>query len=265
MIELPQNQPPGKLQVSFDDLRRELGRFLGWSRDPEKWSSDQKLDADDIIRSALRRVYWPTDTQLGQVDHQWSFLESTVELTLQSGQVAYDLPEDFHDIVGPWYFRDRIAYGPIKVLPPSMFLAMRSNYTANGIPIYSTFTPDGGTQRPMRWKVLFHPAPSEAVVVWARYHISPDVVLDVHHRKYPLGGAHLGEVLIEAVLAVAEEKLMDVPGVHTQQFQLLLASAIRRDGRGNYAETFGDYGDRAVTTPPIPYYQWRIGPVRLGS
>ncbi|MEM7820008.1 MAG: hypothetical protein QW761_00170 [Candidatus Aenigmatarchaeota archaeon] len=253
------------LEVSFDDLRRELGRFLGWSRDPNKWSSDQKLDAEDIIRSALRRVYWPTDVNLGQVDHAWSFLESTVELNLNPSQTTYELPDDFEDIVGPWYFRDRAAYGPIKVIPPSMFLQRRSQYRQTGIPMYAAFFANSGTSRRMKWTVMFYPSPSESVVVWARYHISPGVLLDVNsqERKYPLGGPHMAELFVEAVLAVAEEKLMDLPGIHSQQFQLMLASAIKRDGRGNYAETFGDYGDRGNRTEDPSYYLWRLSHTKV--
>lgn len=59
------------LSLTYDDLRRELGRFLGFGRHPagdgslQGWSADQVADSEDILKAAGRLIY---------AAHRWSFL-----------------------------------------------------------------------------------------------------------------------------------------------------------------------------------------------
>ncbi|GIW60065.1 MAG: hypothetical protein KatS3mg087_1131 [Patescibacteria group bacterium] len=231
------------LAVTFDDLRRELGRFVGWGRDFTKWTEDQKTDAQDIIKSALRRIYWPTDTNLGVVDYQWSFLQATAVIGGVSGQDTYELPEDFGDVVGKVHFKNQQAYPPIDVISASDMLRLKSRFVVNGIPKNAAFLPnrtDGSYEQ--KWVMMVYPTPQADYEFWFRYNISPNYLLS-EDRQYPIGGAQFSELFIEGVLAVAEEKLLDAPGLHSERFQLELASAIKRDSRGNIAETLGYVDD----------------------
>jgi len=239
---------PG-LTVTYDDLRRELGRFLGWGRDFTIWTEDQKIDSEDIIKSALRRVYWPTEIQMGMVDYQWSFLESTAVVNCKAGQQEILLPDDFGDIVGKIFFKNQIAYPPIEVTTPSVLLNYKSRFAVTGIPRVAAFTAShSGGATETKWVLMLYPVAQADYELWFRYNISPDYLLSPENQ-FIYGGRQFGELFIEAVLAVAEEKLMDMPGIHTQRFQLELASAVKRDSRNNRGENLGYASDPSVLLP----------------
>jgi hypothetical protein len=61
------------LSVTYHELLRELGRFLGWGRNPGRWKEDDKSDAEDCIKSGLRQFYIPLP--LDGKSHRWSFLD----------------------------------------------------------------------------------------------------------------------------------------------------------------------------------------------
>jgi hypothetical protein len=61
------------LSVTYHELLRELGRFLGWGRNPGRWKEDDKSDAEDCIKSGLRQFYIPLPVD-GK-SHRWSFLD----------------------------------------------------------------------------------------------------------------------------------------------------------------------------------------------
>lgn len=232
------------LAVTYEDLRRELGRFLGWGRNPDNWTDDQTIDAQDIIKSALRRIYWPVDSLGGKLDYQWSFLVRIGELALSANQETYQLPEEFGDIVGRFYYATQVGYPPIAVVPLRTVLESKSRVIAQAVPRMAALVPsyDDGTKKQV-WQAIFAPTPDGHYRLRYAYNLSMDAALD-STKPYPPGGNQYGELFIEAVLAVAEIKLMDQPGIHWENFRLELASAIERDARSNTAETLGYNLDR---------------------
>jgi hypothetical protein len=64
------------LTVTYSILRREVGRFLGYGRDPTAWTggSDEAVDVEDILRSGVRRVLTPPPLPGEKKAHEWSFL-----------------------------------------------------------------------------------------------------------------------------------------------------------------------------------------------
>lgn len=239
------------LTVTYDDLRRELGRFLGWGRDPNTWTEDQKIDAEDIIKSALRRIYWPVDSVGGKLDYQWSFLARIGEMSVAATQDIYELPEEFGDIIGRFYYVHQIGYMPIEIVPVRLVLESKSRFTASSIPKIAALVPsyDDGSRK-QKWHVVFWPTPDGHYRLRYSYNLSMDAALD-STKPYPPGGNQYGELFIEAVLSAAEIKLMDQPGLHWENFRLELASAIERDARSNTVETLGYNDDRSVR-PNIP-------------
>lgn len=63
------------LAITYDDLLRELGRDLGWGRNPGKWKPQDEcmIDAKDCIKAGLRSFYIPLP--LDGKSHRWSFLD----------------------------------------------------------------------------------------------------------------------------------------------------------------------------------------------
>ena len=61
------------LAITYSDLLRELGRDLGWGRNPGRWKEDDRIDAEDCIKAGLRSFYIPLP--LDGKSHRWSFLD----------------------------------------------------------------------------------------------------------------------------------------------------------------------------------------------
>ena len=47
--------PPTGLGLNRGQLRREVGRYLGFDRNPASWNTDETQDVDDIIDAGLRQ------------------------------------------------------------------------------------------------------------------------------------------------------------------------------------------------------------------
>lgn len=62
------------LQITYAELREELGIYLSGNRTVGSWSSTQTSDVSHILRSGLRKAYYPPSLGPGQPAHQWSFL-----------------------------------------------------------------------------------------------------------------------------------------------------------------------------------------------
>jgi len=71
------------LTVTYETLRREIGRFLGHGHDPEDWEADGEVAADvgDILRSGVRRVLTPPPLPREKRSHEWSFLRPVASFT----------------------------------------------------------------------------------------------------------------------------------------------------------------------------------------
>lgn len=65
------------LSISRDELRRAVGRLLGYSRTPANWSATTVTDVEDIIKAGLRKAYNPPLLPGERYPHRWSFLFPT--------------------------------------------------------------------------------------------------------------------------------------------------------------------------------------------
>ncbi len=71
------------LTATYSMLRREIGRFLGYGRDPTAWAagSDEYVDVEDALKSGIRRVVTPPPIPGEKYGHEWSFLRPVATLT----------------------------------------------------------------------------------------------------------------------------------------------------------------------------------------
>lgn len=72
------------LNADYDNLRRSIGRFLGYDRAPASWTADQIQDVADIIRSGLSRVLTPPPLPGERYGHEWSFMRPKTTMTLSA-------------------------------------------------------------------------------------------------------------------------------------------------------------------------------------
>lgn len=216
------------LSIDYNTLRREIGRFLNLGRDPDNdWSSQQASDVADIIRSGLRRVYWPPllpapEGRPQQPQHAWSFLRPVSTLDVKAGVSTYTLPEDFSGMLSGATF----AGGSADVVPEEQ---IRSLAARSGTPIYCAVRPrpitDGSIET--AYEILLYPTPSADLTASFRYTRNPpEISAD---NPYPLGGPKLSELILESCLAAAEKTLEDTEGIHAKRFMECLVAAISQD------------------------------------
>ena len=88
--DIPAVTPDDDLTVTYETLRREIGRFLGHGHDPTDWEADTEVVADigDLLRSGVRRVLTPPPLPNEKYSHEWSFLRPAATLTTTAPYVT---------------------------------------------------------------------------------------------------------------------------------------------------------------------------------
>jgi hypothetical protein len=150
------------------------------------------------------------------------------------------LPDDFGGIDGPLTYATADACNiEIPIVPEVRLRMLRQNNTTTGYPSYAatrminTFTGASG----LRWELLLFPTPNAAYTLSFRYKVLPGELSDA--LPYPYGGAAHSETILEACLSVAEQRMDDEAGLHTQLFAERLAASIAQDQRNLMPEFFG--------------------------
>ena len=161
------------LSVTYDDLRREIGRHLGWGRDPDSWADDQQTDCDDIIARGLRSFYYPRPAE-GQGQHIWTFLRRVESIALAASTRSYDLPDDFGGSATDLTFADGSKNKPATQVSEEHIRALYAQSVATGTPKYFAIRvrSNVGTSG-TAYELLVSPIPDTAYTVQVRYAITP--------------------------------------------------------------------------------------------
>ncbi len=170
----------------------------------------------------------------------------------------YDLPDDFHRMIGQLTHASDSYRAPVTIVSEQELLNMRARGTFTNAPVYAATRYKAGIHTDgQRQEIMFYPTPDTGYVLFANYEAYSGKL--TASLKYPLGGMYLAELYIESCLAVAEQRVNEQVGLHTQQFHMLLADAVARDSRTG-ALIFGQMGhvdpyDKAL----YPYSPFRRG------
>jgi hypothetical protein len=159
----------------------------------------------------------------------------------------YSLPDDFGRLIGELHFAPDSNYASVILIPLDTLLEMRAREDRTDTPRYAAVrakTEDRTTGQ--RWEILFWPRPSVSHTISYQYEAYSGALSDSY--PYPLGGMSLAELFTESCLAVAEQRLNDEVGLHTQAYQALLVDAVARD-RKRSPRHYGYMGHRE------PYYE----------
>jgi hypothetical protein len=93
------------------------------------------------------------------------------------------------------------------------------------------------------WEAVFYPTPSAAFTLNYRYRVEPQMLTS--SAPYPMGGPDVGELILQACLAIAEQRYQDNANLHTQLFEKNLQAAIQHDAEAFSPDTLGYNGDRS--------------------
>lgn len=153
----------------------------------------------------------------------------------------YDLPDDFGRLIGDLHYSADSCRAAIQVVSINALLEMRAHEDRTDVPSFAAVRPKTSTGATgQRSEILFWPRPtSQAYTLSYTYEAYASILSDSY--PYPLGGMHLAELYTESCLAVAERRINNEVGLHTQTFQTLLLDAVARD-RKRGARIFGQMG-----------------------
>jgi hypothetical protein len=218
------------MQYGYDEIRKDLGHFLGFGRTYGDWSTDQAADVDDMIQEGLQMAYTPPPLETGYV-HEWSFLKPTGTIPCVSGTAEYDLPTDFEEFEGPyihWASTETSRYAPIEIVPTSYWIEMQSLFSANTHPQYASLFPkDADGSAVQAWQVKFHPTPNSDYDLVYQYKAFQEM-LSVGN-PYPLGGPTFSHTVLLACRAAAEYKDRNEEGPAFKKFMVSIMREIGRD------------------------------------
>jgi len=206
------------LEMDYDTLRREIGRFLGIGRSYSVWTADQAQDVDDIIAAGLRAFYWPPIPEAVG----WSFLEDFGEVQFTPGKSLYALPEDFLGMLGSLTYTENSGQRVIEEIPDSKMRALYSKGNASGPPVYFSTRTIKGT-----YALVLYPNPDQQYTVQFPYSFRPGTISS--SSPTPLGGPPHAETILESCLAAAEKTLDDTEQVHAKRFAERLVASLKYD------------------------------------
>lgn len=224
--------------MKYSDLLGEVGFFLGFGRGAgfgdQAWTSRQQTTLDYVVKGGLRQFYYPPPVAGERTGYDWSFLKPTVDFTLQQGHREVQLPDDYGGLEGqvtvvataqttqPWYIewenegrvRQRYSTVPSMIGAP-MFVAEQWSKTG----------PTAlGSQKA---HLLFFPQADQDYQLQLPYYVNPNYITT--QAPYCYGGAQHSETILESCLAIAEQRLDDMSGVHGAKFNERLAASIAMD------------------------------------
>jgi len=213
------------LGLNYTDLRRAIGRLLGFDRATTSWTANQTTDVEDYLGQGVRQFLWPISPE-GALIHSWSFLRKSATITLVDGDYDYDLPDDFASMVGDPILVSTEG-GRIDRIDPEVILAMQSKHPKADQPTNyaiqaKTFDAAVGT----KLELILYPTPDVADTLTYVYMWTPD---ELSWDDYPLGGVVHSETVLEACLAAAELGTTQLEGVHAKRFAERLAASINVD------------------------------------
>lgn len=214
------------LSVGLPELIQEVGFFLDLGRADH--TAPQLAEIMSVIQSGVRRVYYPMAVNQATVGYEWSWLKPTTTIDTEDGVSDYDLPDDFGRLHGDLFFGADEYRMSIPIVPIATMLQRRAVGIVDGAPIMAAYrhkVSDGSSGQ--RQELMLWPTPDAVWTLSYQYEAYSGALSDTY--PYPLGGMKLAELYIESCLAVAESRLNEEVGLHSQAYQALLIDAIARD------------------------------------
>lgn len=246
--------PESTLSLTIDDLRAEIGKFLGYGRGATKfaeaaWTTSQLNDINVLLKSGLSQVYTPPPLAPGEAAHEWSFLRPQTTLTLESGKSTVDLPADFGGFSDSIFVMDPASVArriPLRITHVGMLEQQHASQPdTTGFPRMACekVLPGTGATQSTRSQLLVWPTSDGNYTLSVSYKHMPDALTGGY--PYPPGGAEHAELFKASVIAAAELQLDDQPGPRAAFFVQRLAASIAVDRRrkGLFLGYNGDRSD----------------------
>jgi len=229
-----------ELSISYDDLLLEVAQFLGYGSDA------RRTDVDSFVQAGVRRFYFPPAVEGIEAGYQWSFMCPTTTIETADGLRSQELPSDLGRVIGSFFYDQSEHRASIVQVSEERYQALISRSTDESPPQVARIR-HAAAASGQRLEVAWWPIPDDAYTLTYSYEayagkLSAD-------NPYPLGGMRHADLVVQSCLAVAEQRANDERGIHTAEFERMLAAAIQRDRRLG-ARSFGHMGAPSAVEPP---------------
>lgn len=215
--------------LTFDQTRREIGRFLQIDEDTDNWSTLDIQQVNDVILRGSRMFYFPPATMLADktlVNHNWSF----ISIRLTSLGIAADT--SYHDL--PTFFlrfteAPSIAGNshPLEEISERDFRLLDDVSGGKGDPQYYTVRRDTPSSATLIYQIGLHPQPKETLTLQGEYLFDPTVA---SAAQVPIVPTHHAETYLAAMLMVADQMFNDPKDPKLEEsFKELLSASIISD------------------------------------
>ena len=226
------------LSLTYQQIYAILGDYLSVGRTVPCADAESDAQIVDCIASGLRMFYSPPPVGKEAAGHQWTFLNLVTSFTTVAGTNAYTMTDDFAQLSDdPTY--PAPSTGTLN--PPAIATRigqltdaeMRQSQAANpskGAPLYCSQRAIASTDGTVgqRFELVLHPVPDAAYVITVPYVTQPNTISS--SKPFPLGGGMHAETILQACLAVAEQRYDDgATKHHHERFLQLLEESIRLD------------------------------------
>lgn len=223
------------LNLTLDDLRAEVGSFLGWTRTAAMWTADKLVEINAQVSSALRKFYFGAKVGMDEPIHNWTFLKPVSTVGITSGVNTAALPDDFGGFEGMvTVVRSGSSGGfaPVKIVHEEMLRAQyaaAANISGRPAMVAESQIKGTGLTKSNRVQLFVYPVPDADYTFSVPYYILPNFLTT--ENPYPYGGAAHAETMKAACRASAELYLDNAPGSESANYLQCLAASISYDRR----------------------------------
>lgn len=257
------------LNLPMDDLKGEIGDYLGWGRGTaggeEEWTTDKDKQLTRLLNTALRWVYDSATLDPKMPPHQWSWLTPSTSVIVPAGQKFVPLPDDFAGYVSKFLIVTQEDSTSIRgkvplVGEPYIDQEYARSMSISGRPVYAAEKIDRGNKsKSTRSELYIYPIPDTAYTLRGQYNLIARAL--TAEAPFPYGDAKMASCFQAACRAAAEmyeDNLRPGEGTEWPIFQRELAAAIARDGR-HMPKTLGKNIDRSDPSRGMGRGWWSSG------
>jgi hypothetical protein len=162
-----------------------------------------------------------------------------------------------------YYPSPEVWYPPVRWRHDSTIRQLEGNNPEFDRPVfYSVRTTTFDATVGSRKVLALYPTPDQAYTLRVPMILRPVLIDSVN--IYPIGGELLSQVILEACLAAAEHNFEERKHVHEDNYQQLIALAIRDDQERSAPTSLGPDGSKRGSFGVVDY-EYRLREQRLGS
>lgn len=191
--------PESSFATTWQEISEDVGFLRGFRTDTTVWSDEERRIVNKVLKDGSNLFY-------NQSNHEWSFMQQTVPLTLISGAQDFELPFDFGFLADQTiYFADNVGQQMKVVNNGVINLRRQNNANTTGRPIEAAVVTEakpGGVvgQRSM---LMYWPVADQNYDIKIRYTVLGDALCA--KTPVPYGGAAHSRTIKLACLAASEQ------------------------------------------------------------